>query len=460
MQRHWTGVAGVCGVVTALAWSIVSTAAVAAEAPTPLEAWARAHAVPLRAQTADLRDAEFAALAAVVGDARLVSYGEGLHGGAEPLEFRNRLFRYLVERKGFTGIALESGVAEGIALNRYVHGGPGDIDAVLKAGLTNGFDAVPQNRELVEWMRAWNADPKRPRISFFGMDVSGTQKDMQRALRTALDYLGERDAPAANALRERIADLWPRLVLDRLSTEPHQYTGLTQAERDRVTGTINDLIATLGMRETQYRRPAPDGSHERSYDEAMQLAVAARQTDDYLRRLPIGWSIQQGPKGLEGTVASADRTKADNIAWALEQLGPKGRLLLFAHRDHLVAEPMVIRLAPDTDPWPLPPLVGLYLKPRYGAGLVTIGHFFGGYALECGKPAVEAPAGSFERQLASATGAPQFLLDLRKVPGDVRAWLETRREQFGVPPLNTSRVLPGYEAIHYTRTVGPLKPCG
>lgn len=437
---------------------VICGAGASAASPAPgdgLEAWAQAHAIALRAAPADLRDADLDALRAIVGDARLLAYGEGLHGGAEPLEFRNRLFRYLVERLGFTGIALESGVAEGILLNRYVQGGPGDVDAVLKAGLTNGFDAVPQNRELVEWMRAWNADPKRPRISIFGMDVSGTQTDMQRALRAALDYLAERDAATATALRERIGDLWPRLVLDRRSTAPQQYTSLTQPERDRVTGVIADLVATLAMHETQYRRAPPD----RTYDEALQFAIAARQTDDYLRRLPIGWSIRDGMQGLVGTVASADRTKADNVAWALERLGPRGRLLLFAHRDHLVAEPMVIRLAPDAEPWPLPPLVGLYLKPRYGADLVTIGHFFGGYVLECGKPAVEAPDGAFEQRLAAAVSAPQFVLDLRRVPAGVRAWLETRREQFGVPPLNTSRILPGYEAIHYTRAVRPLQPC-
>ena len=38
--------------------------------------------------------------------AHVVAFGEPTHGAHEPLEARNRLFRFLVERMGFTAIAL------------------------------------------------------------------------------------------------------------------------------------------------------------------------------------------------------------------------------------------------------------------------------------------------------------------------------------------------------------------
>src|SRR3569833_790876 len=49
----------------------------------------------------------------MIGDAPLVATSEAVHMGAEPLEFRNRLFQYLVEKKRFTAIALESGIVDG-----------------------------------------------------------------------------------------------------------------------------------------------------------------------------------------------------------------------------------------------------------------------------------------------------------------------------------------------------------
>ena len=38
----------------------------------------------------------------IIGNARVVAVGEGFHGTAEGLAFRNRLFRYLVEHLDFS----------------------------------------------------------------------------------------------------------------------------------------------------------------------------------------------------------------------------------------------------------------------------------------------------------------------------------------------------------------------
>ena len=48
----------------------------------------------------------------MLGDATVVAMGESGHGVAEPLLFRNSVFRYLVEAHGFTAIAIESGVVQ------------------------------------------------------------------------------------------------------------------------------------------------------------------------------------------------------------------------------------------------------------------------------------------------------------------------------------------------------------
>jgi len=61
----------------------------------------------------------------MIGNSRIVAVSEAVHAARQPLEFRNRLIKYLVEEMGFTAIALESGVVEGRLLNDYVrHGQP------------------------------------------------------------------------------------------------------------------------------------------------------------------------------------------------------------------------------------------------------------------------------------------------------------------------------------------------
>jgi erythromycin esterase len=88
----------------------------------------------------------------LVGKADIVVLGEALHGSREPLEVRNALFKYLVETMGFTAIAIESGIVEGFTADDYVQGGPGTAQAAASRGITFGFNVLPQQAELLEWM--------------------------------------------------------------------------------------------------------------------------------------------------------------------------------------------------------------------------------------------------------------------------------------------------------------------
>ena len=53
-------------------------------------------------------DSDLIPLHTIAGSARVVAIGEPTHGGHEPLAFRNRLVRYLVEHEGFTAVGIES----------------------------------------------------------------------------------------------------------------------------------------------------------------------------------------------------------------------------------------------------------------------------------------------------------------------------------------------------------------
>src|SRR5581483_11161634 len=89
--------------------------------------WARQTAVPLATLDQPYRDSAFASLRAFAGDARVIALGEPVHGGHEPLEFRNRLIRYAVTRLGISAVALESGFTQGNLVDQFIQGGPGNI---------------------------------------------------------------------------------------------------------------------------------------------------------------------------------------------------------------------------------------------------------------------------------------------------------------------------------------------
>ncbi len=142
----------------------------------------------------------------------LLGLGEALHGGEDILIFRNRLFQRLVETHGFGAIAIESSFPRAHGVNEYSAGrGPASYEAVRETGFSHGFGRLEANRELVEWMRHYNADPShRLKLRFYGFDspteMTGSDSPRQ-VLHFVLDYLASIDRAGGEAHRGRIEPL-------------------------------------------------------------------------------------------------------------------------------------------------------------------------------------------------------------------------------------------------------------
>jgi len=422
-------------------------------------AWARQNMHPISGVGSEANVSDLEPLRAMIGDAQVVSFGEGLHGGAEPLEFRNLLFRFLVENLGFTAIGIESGIIEGFGVNQYVLGGPGDLASTVAQGFTFGFNRYPQEATLLQWMREYNSNAEHARdIQFYGFDVP--PDDPKIALEGALTYLARVDSAAATELRNRVEAMLPMLNLNRFKDAPNQYAQLTQAQRDQLTAAIVDLLTLFKIHQATYTAATSD----RDYRVAYRYAVVAAQVDEYLRQVPIGWTPQAGMAAISGTIAVSDRSKADNALWMKEQQEPGGKLLLFAHRDHIATALVTIRI-PEGNPFglppdvmSLPPMMGTFLQPRLGSTLVTIGNLLAEDNSKCQQNRGPAPGGSLEDLLASLD-TPFFLLDLRTAPPEIAAWLKQSRELYGIDLPDTLSVDQAFDIIFFSRRVTPAAPC-
>lgn len=381
------------------------------------------------------RAQELTTLGRMIGDAPLVALSEGVHGGEEVLELRNQLLRYLVEHKAFTAIAVESGLVEGRLVHDYVRGGPGNLAEVAAKGLNWGFGELRQNHVLIEWLRDYNtAAFNRRKINFYGFDTSGAPSSdqlhwsQQVSLGAVLRFLHTVDATAYEIFQQRLA---PLLELTRFHFRqplgPVSYGHLTPAQRDALTATIADLVAWIERYESQFiGKSTPE-----AYAWAHRSAIAARQTDDWMRRCPPGWmtTSQQGlpagwlPEFFSQTMDIRDRAQADNVQWILEREGRAGKLLLFASRYHLSAAPVKVSWQPyvqETYQYG----AGTYLRRRFGAEFVTIGNLIG--RDEVGTPAT-APEQSVDG-LAARLGRRSFVLDLRQASGAAGSWLDQEHE--------------------------------
>lgn len=350
-------------------------------------------------------------LTEVVGKARIVALGEAVHGGHELLTLRNLLFEYLVRTEGFTAIAVETGFADSIAIDDYVMG-RGEMTPALAAAAFSfaAPRALAENKALLEWIRAYNASAQvKRKIRFYGLDMAAKpaatgQSEVGRGISMALEYVATVAPDGAARFKQRLEPLFAKI-----SAAPYEV--LSRTEKDAITVSIADLIALFERRHVEWVEKTSSLAYERAY----RNAVGARHLDADLRA--GGWWI-----GTEGDIDQRDAAQADQVRWALEREGPRGRLLVFAYDGHVRAGPYVVADPNFTS-------MGQHLRARYGKDFVTIGTVAGAVKpLPDGKEPAQWDAESINGLLAQV-GRPAFLVDLRALPpdGDAATWWDRAR---------------------------------
>jgi erythromycin esterase len=412
----------VCG----LAW-FAAAPAIPAQPPEDVRSafllWAGEALHPVSDADLDASTQDLAPIEQMIGAATIVGLSEGIHAAAEPLIFRNRVFKRLVEHQGFTVIALESGIVESRVLNDYVTQGKGEFDAVLKQGFSTGHDTFRQNGELIRWMRNYNArlPAGAVKVQIFGLDVPGSPgnfdaaRGADTALRYALEYLRGVDAEAAAPLQSRVEKFLP--VLKGVNG----YGDLKEPERDTLTAAIADLASLIERQRHAYIAR----SSKEDFDWAERAAMGARQTDTWFRRMPVGWKLEHGFEWTRHAVQVRDRAMADNLEWVRSRLRPHERVLVFAAAGHLASTG--VRL-PDHAARELVPL-GSYLEERYGSDFVNILNVVvNGEIKYCSAnprrlmPLKPPPASTVETLFATVD-VPRYLVDLRRAPPGLSSWL-------------------------------------
>src|SRR5438045_2077598 len=157
--------------------------------------WLRENMVRLRT----LEDyAELEPLRDIVGDARVVAIGEPTHRVHEFYQIRHLVTRFLVAKMGFTGFVMESGFPEGWAVDDWVLGGDGDLDPLLRTGITYHMGQCAEMREQLSWMRHHNLTHDR-KIRFYGMDLPDSSASPLPGVLAVLSFLDDTDPAYASA---------------------------------------------------------------------------------------------------------------------------------------------------------------------------------------------------------------------------------------------------------------------
>jgi erythromycin esterase len=425
--------------------------------------WAARAAVPIQDWRCGTVSHALASLDSWFSEARLLGFGEAVHGAAEPLEFRNCLFRYLVEVHGFTAIAIETGLVEGRSVQHYVDGSDDDLDAALERGISWTMDQLPQNRTLVEWIRDFNRATTGKKIRFYGFDVAGSpgepraRRGLETALAETLAWVKGVDPESCDRFESRFS---PFMSVLSSKDEAHDYWQLTGEEKDRLTAAIADLNSLIRCKEADHVAC----SSQAEYEWGRRIAICARQVDEWLRlapRITCEALTDNLPGVIQDLIAASnarDRAQADNLSWIAEREGQQGKVFVFAARSHLCATPRHwawqgrehrIHSA------------GSYLRRRFGEGYRVIANLVGEGRASCGldhqvlEPAPDATMDG----LGGALDVPAYLLDLGKAPPPAQAFLccpqELAHQGFG-----HSAIIPSdaFDTFLYCAKVSPSVP--
>lgn len=372
--------------------------------PTPthatLDDWIAREATPFSVDAPRTFDAAVDTVIAALGDAvEVLGFGEALHGGEEILVLRNRLFRRLVEAHGYSAIAIESSFPRARVVNEWVAGrGPTSFEEVQDTGFGHAFGRLEANRELVEWMREYNADPaRRVPLRFYGFDIpSGTIGigSPRQVLHFVLDYLAAHDGAGDRERRRRID---PLLGQDADWENPAAMMDHTKSVGASPAATALRIETEELISELRARRPElAAGSDEGRFLEALHYAKVARQLLNFHAAMARE-SDQAERLGIR------DALMADNLAYMAAREAGQGKTLAFAHNSHLKRGMAEWRSGADLHRWwPAGAQLAAMRGPRYA----VIGSAVGvSEANGIGRPA----AGTLEARLTAAPGPARFI---------------------------------------------------
>lgn len=262
----------------------------------------------------DLDDPDFAAAFDRFGDARVVCLGEASHGTSEFYRARAAITRRLIERHGFTMVAVEADWPDAAVIDRIVRGRPQPPET--EAPFTRFPTWMWRNAEFqsfVDWLRRHNDDrDPSARISFHGLDLY----NMNASIAAVIGYLDRTDPAAADEARKLYGCLKP------WKEQPEIYGRISLSEgHGRCEAGVVQMLRTLFAKEAAYGSQDPD-----LFLDAAQNARLIANAEGYYRAMYYGsaasWNLR-------------DEHMADTLELLLQRKGPGAKAVVWAHNSHI-----------------------------------------------------------------------------------------------------------------------------
>jgi erythromycin esterase-like protein len=262
----------------------------------------------------DIDDPAFGAMFDRFGDARVVLLGEASHGTSEFYRARAAISRRLIERHGFTIVAVEADWPDAATIDRYVRHRP------AREGEMRAFERFPtwmwRNTEVdafIGWMRGHNHSRAYEAMAgFYGLDLY----NLSASMHAVIDFLEHEDPELARLAHQRYGCLDPWAENPQLYGRHSLIEGYARCE----VGVIQMLRDLL---QKQIDCLAPE------CDEWLDAAANARLVKDAEAYYRIMY------RGSTASWNLRDTHMFETLNMVLDAKGPGSKAIVWAHNSHI-----------------------------------------------------------------------------------------------------------------------------
>ena len=268
--------------------------------------WLAARSAPIPASGFVASTGSLAPLDSLAARARVIGLGEATHGSKEFNDFRISATRRLIERNGFRIVAIEASTARLNVLNKYVRGEIGAGPLFTRA-LESGWIGRRAQRELVRWLRGWNAAHPTDKVSLIGVDP----QDNEIARDSLSAFLGR---AYGSDFVARLAPMFREFAVADSQTLVFGNSAIDSTARAASIELLATLDLDAAMLSSRFGSAAVDASRD-----------AARQLVEFAEFNSSGAGIVN---------RSRDYFMALNLFDALAKAGGKAKAVYWAHNSH------------------------------------------------------------------------------------------------------------------------------
>ena len=277
----------------------------------------------------DIDSVNLDGLLARIGDSRVVLLGEASHGTAEFYDMRARITRELIEKKGFTIVAVEADWPDAESIDHFVRGyghKPMSKNGVFSNMMLSGFPSwMWANHSVlafVHWLKDYNQsiNSAEDAVSFYGLDLY----NLFGSIEAVLDYLQDVDPKMAEVAHWSYGCLMPWV------NDPSLYSRVMKSRRHRgceyeVFTVLQDLLKNRDHYRQSDRQANREEDRQR-YFTAVQNARIIRNGERYYRTMYYDNNDSWNQR---------DQNMFETLLAILNYRGPSSKAVVWAHNSHI-----------------------------------------------------------------------------------------------------------------------------